>query len=146
MVPTPVMVKPAVDPVVFNEIPFAALLEEIDWKTNPPAPIVELARLKAVAAELLMVLTAPVTITVADPPVAIKPAPEVVVIANPPLEKLMVVPALFTRLTAGLEPVLRLLLVPENRMVPPPILPDTFIPRLVDVMVPDSVILFPVLF
>ena len=73
----------------------------------------------AAAVPEVIVFALPVMLRAVAPPVALKPAPLVVVIARPPLGKLIVVPALLTRFTAMFAPVLSALLAPLNVTVPP---------------------------
>ena len=78
--PRPVIVSPAVAPVVFSTIPLAgsaaavALPDEMRWKVAPPAPMSVLCTLSAVADIESIVLPVPETTSV-PLPVALIPAP-----------------------------------------------------------------------
>ena len=53
------------------------------------------------------------------PPVALKPAPEVVSMSSPPFVKLIVAPVLLLSVTAGLAPVFSVFVAPLKVTVPP---------------------------
>src|SRR5262249_42646084 len=100
-------------------MPLDAPLAEMLRNVAPLAPIVVLTMFTPgpVVVEAVL-LFAPVVTATVPPPVAVKPVPLVVVIAKPPLEKLIVAPALLVRETAVLAPVLKVLLAPLNVIVP----------------------------
>src|SRR5262245_30975422 len=83
----PVTVRPAVAPVVFNTIPFAAPLAEILRNVRPLAPMLVLATFSAVPVVVAIVFTIVVLFCVAvtvPPPVAVNAGLVVVVRLNPP--------------------------------------------------------------
>jgi hypothetical protein len=55
--PPPVTVNPAVAPVVFSTMPFAAPFAEILWNVRPVPPMVVLATFSAVPVVVVIVLT-----------------------------------------------------------------------------------------
>src|SRR4051794_26780243 len=118
-VPFPVTVNPAVLPVLSSTMPALALLPLAMMlrKVSALAPIVVLATFKAVPVDVVMVLAAPVTLTV-PPPVALKPLALVVVMAKLPPVKLIVAPVLVARLTAAPAPVLMIWLALVKATVP----------------------------
>src|SRR5262245_18967563 len=97
--------------------PFMAPLAEMLLNVSPLAPMDVLATFSAVPVVELMVLFAPVTFTV-PPPVALNPAPLVVVIARLPLLNVIVPPVLLVRLTA-VAVVVVAVTDPTNVVVPP---------------------------
>ena len=137
MVLVPVTVNPP-EPVVFNEIPLDVPLDEMLWKVSPLPPMVVAFTFSAVAAELLIELPVPCTVTV-PPPVALKPVPLVVVMASPPLVKLMVAPVLEVRLTPVELPELILFVEPLKFTMAPPLLLPTVMP-----VPPPEELMFPV--
>src|SRR5215468_259063 len=99
-------------------MPLDAPLAEMLRNVTPLAPIVVLAMFTPVPVVVETVLLfAPVVTATVPPPVAVKPVPLVVVIANPPLEKLIVAPELLVSVTAVLAPVLNDLVAPLKVMV-----------------------------
>jgi len=80
VVPTPVTVSPPLEPVVFSTTPFTPPFEEMLWNVRPLPPMVVFETFSAVPLVDVMVLVAPVMLSV-PPPVAVKPAlaPELMV-------------------------------------------------------------------
>jgi len=136
-VPVPVTLRPPLVPVLLRTIPELALAVGalILRKVSPLAPIVVLTMFKAVPVVVVIVfgfapvvtLTVPPVVAAGPGPVALNPAPLVVVIARPPFEKLMVAPALLANVTAAAVPVLSVFVAPLKLIVPPVLL-ATFIP------------------
>src|SRR5947207_12101046 len=142
--PVPVTVRPPLAPVVFNTMPFAPPLAEMCSKVRPLAPMFVLATLRAVPVVESIVLTVPVTLTV-PPPVALKPAPEVVSMFRPPPLNVIVWAEPVDENAAD-APVFSVFVVPLN-VVEPPVLPDIVIPppaSFVSLMLPESAIAPPV--
>jgi hypothetical protein len=91
--------------------PFAATLRKTCTPLVPES-------VTAVPLPVAMVLFAPATLTV-PPPVALKPAPLVVLMARLPLPKLIVAPVLLLSVTAAFAPVLTVLAGLLKLIVPP---------------------------
>ena len=108
--------------VVFSTMPLALLLAQMLWKVKPWAPMVVFATLSAVPVVLVMVLPAPVHIDRRAPPLALKPVPLVVLITNPPPEKIIVAPVFVARVMAALAPVVQTFDVPVKLIVGVPVL------------------------
>src|SRR5262245_62832066 len=70
--PLPVTVRPAVAPVVFNTIPFAAPLAEMLRNVRPVPPMVVLVTVSAVPVVVVIVLTTLLLLLTVPPPVAVK--------------------------------------------------------------------------
>ena len=131
-------------------MPFVAPLAEMLLNVSPLAPMVVLETLRAVpVVESIVFGLAPVPTTIVPPPVALKPAPEVVSMSRPPFVKLMVAPELFDRFTPVPVPVLNFLFAPLKVIAfVPVLLPETEIPfaAVFGLMSPESVTVPPVLF
>ena len=137
---SPVTVSPPA-PVAFKMMPLAAPLDAMLRKVSPPAPMVVLTTLSAVPlVDAIVFGLAPVVTPIVPPPVALKPAPLVVVIASPPPVKLIVAPVLLLTFTAGFTPVLSVFVAPLKAMVPL-VLFCTRMPRPVSLIVLESVTL-----
>src|SRR3954469_363943 len=91
--PLPVTTRLPLAPVLLRTMPLAgpdaAVPLEMLWKVRALAPIVVLATFSAVPVVDEIVLPVPETTTV-PPPVALKPAPDVLVIPSPPFENVIV--------------------------------------------------------
>src|SRR5436189_4294864 len=119
-VPEPVTERPPLLPVLSRMIPVAEPpLEAMLRKFKPLAPMVELTTLSAVPVVVEIVLLAPLTLIAVAPPVALNPAPLVVLMARPPPLKLIEAPVFPDSVTAVLADVLRLFDAPLKVTVPP---------------------------
>ena len=122
---SPFTVSPPLDPVVFRTMPFVAPLDEMLRNSRLFEPIVVLATLSAVPVVVVSVLTsAPVaaglhgfssqTLTV-PPPVAVKAALVVVLIASPPLKVTVPLSLLSSKTPSSLpSPSLLSVIAPEK--------------------------------
>src|SRR5689334_19234748 len=136
--PLPVTTRLPLAPVVSKTIPLAAPFDEMLWNVSPLAPMFVLETVSAVPVVVSIVFAVPVTLTV-PPPVALKPAPEVVSMLRPPLLKVIVCPEPVDENAAD-APVLSVFVVPLN-VVEPPVLPDIVMPppaSFVSLMWPES--------
>src|SRR5438270_4080563 len=142
--PLPATTRLPLAPVVLSTIPLAAPFAEMLLKFRPLAPIVVFATFRAVPVVESIVLAEPVTLTV-PPPVALKPAPEVVSMFRPPLLNVIVWPEPVDENAAD-APVLSVFVEPLN-VVEPPVFPDIVMPppaSFVSLMSPESEIAPPV--
>ena len=116
--PVPVMVKPAVEPVLFRTMPFAPPVAEIFWKVKPLAPMFVFVTFNAgpVGGVVPPIVLVPVTFSVVllpEAPVALKTelAPFSVI---PALKLIVVLVLLLSRMPVPVS-----VIAPVKATVPP---------------------------